>query len=387
MTVTADTDSGEASRGPLTGVRVVDASSYMAGPFAGLMLSDLGATVVKVEPPGGDSYRKLSPHVNGVSVSAAVVNRGKRSVVIDLKSDSGREELLELVRESDVLLENWRPLVAQRLRLTQGTLAEVNPRLVHISVSGYGDDGPYAGRPAFDGIIQSEGGAQRLDGDRLQSFPTYLADKSTSVFAAQAVLAGLLQRHVTQRGTYASVPMIDALAYFNFPDLLAGYALTDAPPSELPRSFSNAVIRTSDGFVNVSPASGRQIKGCCEALGHPEWAAELKELGASAGFRDALYQRLESVSVEIASVECVKRFQERNIPSAVVLDPTQHFAHPQVQHNKTYQESDDSELGRFRFARYPAIFEGCRAEHSARLPSPGSDTEEPWGPAKPRDTG
>ncbi len=367
---------------PLSGVRVLDVSSYLAGPFAGLMLSDLGATVLKVEAsPAGDPYRKFSPRVNGVGVSAAVVNRGKRSVMLDLKSDSGRDNFLELTREADVVLESWRPGVAERLGLDRETLSAANPRVVHVSVTGYGESGPCSDRRAFDNIIQAESGIGRLDPSVgfTPPFRTYLADKSTSGYAVQAALAGLLRRERTGKGGFVAVAMIDAISYFNFPDLLAEHAPAGSLPLEAPSSFTNSVIRTSDGFVAVAPAGGTQVRALCEVLGHPEWVAELRALGSGAAFRQRLFERMESAAADLSSEDFAARVRARDVPAAVVLDAEEHFRHPQIVHNGTYQRGKDPSWGTYRYPRYPALFDGVAHEPSSQLSAAGADDADPWG--------
>jgi crotonobetainyl-CoA:carnitine CoA-transferase CaiB-like acyl-CoA transferase len=323
------------------------------------MLSDLGATVTKIELDRGDPYRSFEPQVNGVSLSAAVVNRGKASLSLDLRTASGRGRLKELVVDADVLLWSGRASSGARLGLGAADLLAINPGLVHVSISGYGNTGPYADRGAFDGIIQAESGVTWLDpGAGPTVLPTYLADKATSVMVVQATLAALLERERSGNGTAISVAMIDALAYFNFPDLLATYAPTSVVPTERPRAFSSTLIRAADGYVAIAPSSGAHIRSTCEALGHSEWVDELYALGRGEEFRTGLSERIESATRLLPADEVVRRLVAESVPASVASDADGHFAHPQVVHNETYRHGTDATLGDFRFPRYPALFDG-----------------------------
>jgi crotonobetainyl-CoA:carnitine CoA-transferase CaiB-like acyl-CoA transferase len=333
-----------------------------------MMLSDLGATVDKVEEPGGDPYRSFSPVVDGVGLPAAVVNRGKNSIVLDLKSDSGKQQFLDLITRADILIDNWRPGVADRLGLDSATLAAANPTLVHVSISGYGDSGPNYRDRAYDSIVQAQSGVAFLqDANRAQILPTYVADKATSMMVAQTAIAGLLVARTQGVGCYASIAMIDSLAYFNFPDLMLGHSLIGQPESESPRSVAPSVVRTADGFVMVAAASGQQIKAVCEAVDRPSWARELAQLGGGAEFRDEFNRGLEAATRSMTADELVRRLSERDVPAAVVVDAEGHFSHPQIVHNGTYGIATDEIIGAHRYARHPSKFRGVDSTDATKV--------------------
>jgi crotonobetainyl-CoA:carnitine CoA-transferase CaiB-like acyl-CoA transferase len=353
---------------------VIDAATYLLGPFAAMMLADLGADVVKVEPPeAGDPYRRLGPHLAGVGLPAALVNRGKRSASLDLKTAQGRETFLELVEASDVLIHNWRPGVPARLGLSDELLEQVNPRLVRLWLTGFGPDGPIASHPAFDSLIQARTGLAHLQG-----FPgppvvlrTYVADKVTAAFAVQATLAALLERQTSGHGRLVELSMLEAVAYFNFPDVGQHRAAVSAPLDLAPPP--STLLPTADGYVAVAPVSGRQIRSALEAVGHPEWWNDLRAIERYAELGTQLAERLATATRVLSTGECIERFAAHDVPVAPVFDVDAHLEDPQVRHLGIYEELEDPRLGRLRYARYPGRF-----AESAGRPSPraGEHSEE-----------
>ncbi|MGH8998215.1 MAG: CaiB/BaiF CoA transferase family protein [Acidimicrobiia bacterium] len=346
---------------PLAGCVVVDASVYLAGPFAGLMLGDLGAEVVKLEPPKGDPLRRFGKRHNGVGVMFANMNRGKRRLAVDLKDGAGIDEFRTLTGTADVLIENWRPGVADRLGLTDGSLWATNPRLIHCSVTGFGHTGPRSRLPAFDTVVQALSGIawfHSRDG-RPQPLRTYLIDKLTGAFAAQAILAALLERERTGRGRRIDVDMLAAGAYFNFPDMFATRTAVDDDEVPDPESNpgANSVLPTRDGWILLAPTAGEHVKRSCEAAGHPEWVDELRSIRDTSALNPALMSRLASATVTGTTSHWVAAFEAADVPVAPALDLDGHLADPQVVSEGLYPQRDDPDLGPVRFARYPARFQ------------------------------
>ena len=359
---------------PLRGVSVVEAASYVSGPFAGMMLADLGATVVKVEPPGGDPYRRFGRAEGGVGIMFANANRNKRSEIVDLKTADGRRRLEEMIAGADVLLTNWRPGVAEEMGFDEPTVRSLNSRLVWCRVSGFGQDGPLAGAPAFDTVIQARSGLMAMQGgpDAPDSVRGYLVDKVTAAFVAQAIMAALLQRGGTGEGGVVDVSMLDAVAYFMGPELLAERTLVDDPPGRPALAEQLIALRcvpTSDGWVLVSPVRAKQLKGMAAAAGHPEWIDELRG-EADPGRRTArIYDMVAGVTPSASTAEWLKRFEEHDVPAAPVLDLDEHLRDPQVEHNRTYVRYEHPALGTVRQPRYPARRPGA-PEPPLPTPSP-----------------
>jgi crotonobetainyl-CoA:carnitine CoA-transferase CaiB-like acyl-CoA transferase len=349
----------------------------VAGPFATMMLGDLGADVIKVEPPRGDPNRRFGIRHRGTGLLFVNTNRNKRSIELDLKDTADRALLDELIASGDVFAENWRPGVADRLDLSDEHLLGLNPRLVRLTVTGYGVDGPSGSRGAFDSVVQGLSGLawHNTHGGRPELLRTYLADKITSVFAAQAVLAALLQRDRTGQGQRVDVNMLDAAAYFNFPDMLAERTVIDhqEPIDPEDNPGTNTLIRASDGFLIVAPSSGAHVRRACEAVGHPEWVEELTTLKGFATLAPALMSRLESVTVTGTVEHWLRVFEAADVPVGPVLDIDAHLADSQVRHNDTYSKLDHAGLGSLRYPRFPlriAHLDGThRAEWSTR-PAP-----------------
>lgn len=345
---------------PLAGCVVVDASIYLAGPFAGLMLADLGADVVKVEPPRGDPLRRFGKRRNGVSLIYANMNRGKQTCTVDLKTPDGVAQFRRLLRDADVLLENWRPGVADRLGFSDAALEAENPRLVHCSVTGFGHDGPRSRLPAFDTVVQALSGLawfHRRDG-RPQVLRTYLIDKVTGIFAAQAVVAALLKRERTGRGGRVDVDMLAVGAYFNFPDLFASRTAVDdhEPFDPEGEPGSNSVLRTADGWIVVAPTGGEHVAGACRAVGHPEWIDELRSVRDTRQLNPLLMSRLDSVTATGPTAKWLAAFDAEDVPAAPVLDLDGHLADEHVVHSGLYATRHDPELGEIRHTRYPGGF-------------------------------
>lgn len=350
---------------------VVDVSSYLSGPFTGVMLADLGADVIKVEAPAGDPFRRIGRRSSGVSVQFLNTNRNKRGIVLNLKDEKDMEVLQELLRRADVLLENWRPGVADRLGLTDEALEALNPRLVHCSITAYGQSGPWAERGAFDSTLQGLSGLawQNSRDGRPQLLRTYLVDKAASVLAAQAVLGALLEREHTGAGRRVDVNMLDAIAYFDFPDMFdSRTVLADDHPLD-PESTegSHTMLATSDGWITVVPSTGVQVERACRAAGHPEWVAELKALENFRDFAPTLRSKLESATITGTSEQWLKIFDEADVPAAAVCDLDAHLANEQSLHNGAYGELHHPRVGPCRFPRYPDHRMSDR-EHSKPAP-------------------
>lgn len=356
---------------PLDGLRVIEAGTFFSAPFAGMMLCDLGAAVIKVEAPDkGDPFRTFSRPPQGVSAMFINVNRGKKSVAIDLKEPDGPRALVEMVRNADVFIHNWRPGVAESLGIGDSVLAEANPRLIRVAISGYGQSGPLASLPAFDMLIQAQSGLavfEAVDGEPRLS-RTAIADKVTSMTAVQSILAAVVARSRTGEGQLLEIGMLDAFAYFNYPDLFQDRTFVDDESSgSAGIAQASLVVPTADGHIVVQPITGAQLKRCCIACGRPEWVDQLKRYEPTqlrVEFRKLLSGELIRDTTEF----WVNRFHEHDIPVAAVLDLNGHLADPQVQYNQLYAV-DAEPIGHLRRVRYPTRFGGTPTRPQTGVPS------------------
>jgi crotonobetainyl-CoA:carnitine CoA-transferase CaiB-like acyl-CoA transferase len=358
--------------GPLTGVRVLDSSSYMTGPLAATMLADLGADVIKVEPPGGDGFRGFGHTVEGWSALWSNINRGKRSIVLDLKAAGDVATMKQLLAMADVFVENWRPHVAGSLGLGLEVVEKINPRLVRLSVTGFGDSGPLSHAPAYDSLIQGYTGMVHLlsPAGKPDVAPYWVVDKVVATFASQAVLAALFERERTGKGSHVSLPMLDAMAYFNFPDMFQHRTFVK---DETPwRPAFTPVVRTLDGHVVVTPVSGGQISRTLKALGRPDIKQEMLSFRSHAEMVDRFYQHLNEIMSQKPTAHWLALLEPCDVPIAPVRTLDEHLADEQVKHNRIYRELPTA-AGGMRVPRYPAIFDREQIEPAGAPPSIDAD--------------
>ena len=257
--------------GPLNGLKVVDLTSMVSGPVAAMMLADQGASVIKVEPLHGEQMRFLGPPVNGLPPSFYSCNRGKESIALDLKSAEGKAVLWQLIEEADVLLQNFRPGAMERMGFGEDAVRARNEGIVYVSISGFGETGPYANQRVYDPVIQALSGATDIQANRItrdpEMFRVIIADKVTSLTAAQAVSSALYHRAQTGEGQHIKLSMLDAMLAFLWPEGMAGltYAEDEFDPANGSGSM-DLIYPTKDGFITAGVISDKEWVGMCKAL-------------------------------------------------------------------------------------------------------------------------
>lgn len=340
---------------PLEGVRVVECCSYVTGPFTATMLADLGAEVIKVEPPGGDAFRRFGHCVNGWSALWTSTNRGKQSIVLDLKNATDLQTMRQLLEAADVLVENWRPHVAASLGLSQDLVSQWNPALIRLAITGYGESGPLAKSPAYDSLIQGRAGMVDLvaHAGRPDVSPYWVVDKVVASFGVQAVLAALLARHRSGRGTRIALPMLDVMAYFNFPDVFQHRTFIEDRSERTPQI--SPVVQTGDGYIVITPVSGQQLSRLFKALDRPDLKAELVATKDAVHMTKRLYAHLNAILPTHSSAYWLELFERFDVPAAPVGRVDEHLTDAQVVHNEIYH-AIDTPAGPVRAARYPATF-------------------------------
>ena len=260
--------------GALEGLRVLDVTQVMAGPFCAMVLADLGADVIKVEPPAGDSTRQMPGAVGSDSPSFNAVNRGKRSIVLDLKTAAGRDALLRLARSTDILIENYRPGVMDALGLGYDALSRVNPRLIYASISGYGQTGPARAKGGFDLIAQGVSGIMSITGEpggAPVKAGVPLTDLSAGLFALVGILAAVEHRHRSGVGQMVDTSLVDAgvaLSVWEATEYFAGIGLPKALGSAHRMIAPYQAMRCADGYITLGAANERLFRRVCEVLGH-----------------------------------------------------------------------------------------------------------------------
>lgn len=370
--------------GILSGYRVLDCSIAMAGPFAAQRLGDLGADVVKIEPPNGEWQRHVSAggaRGNRVNVSFLSLNRNKRSLAVDLKAPEGRDVLLELVKTADVFLQNYRPGVARRLGIDYESLSAINPRLIYVSMSGYGEDGPYVNHPGQDLILQGLSGAM-LSAGREGEPPTpagqYLVDAVTAYTAFEGALAALLHRERTGEGQLVTVNMLDAITALQMQELSV-FTIAGKPQSRSAEPHAHVYIRapygafaTSDGFIIVSFPN---LKTFGEVIGEPSFLNMDDEVDGWAR-RDEIYARTRERLRTGTSAEWLKVLGEAGIWCGPVYGYADLVADPQIAHNGTFVEYDHPTEGHVKTPGFPIHFSRTPSRVDRGAPLAGQHSRE-----------
>ncbi|MDG2334373.1 MAG: CoA transferase [Myxococcota bacterium] len=373
-------------RGPMDGVRVVDLSIALSGPWAVGIMTDQGASVIKVEAPGiGDIGRWVGVAHSGISAMAQMANRGKRSLAVNLRLEEGQQIVRRLVSEADVFVQNFRPGVIERLGLSYESLAEENPDLIYVSISGFGNEGPYRDKSAYDPVVQSYGGLASSQADGETGAPQLLyqvaADKVTALTASQAIAAALFAREKGAGGQHLEIPMLDAVVNFVWADAAGNEVLRDSDGSQ-PSSFSHGqrLWRFKDGWGIAAPVSDEDFAGICRALGVEGWdAPEVKTIvarrqnpEAMAAMMDKIYAAAETFTVK----DAIERLEAEKAPCGVVLSPGELADDPHAQAVGLLVDSQHPVLGSIRQPRPPVRFEKTPASLGGPAPTVGQQTDE-----------
>jgi crotonobetainyl-CoA:carnitine CoA-transferase CaiB-like acyl-CoA transferase len=368
---------------PLDGIRVLDLSVVVSGPFCTQILGDLGADVWKIEPPSGDMTRRLGPpFVGGLTPFFAQVNRNKRSLVIDLKTPEGVALVRRLARAADVMVENFRPGVLGRLGLSDEMFAADNPRLIRVAISGFGGDGPYAARPAYDMVIQALTGFAPIQGDETPRLVrSIVADKASGMWAANATLAALFARERNGgRGQRVEVPMLDAFAAFMLPDTLGPATFVGHERDVLPFSPADAYRAwpTKDGHVAIVMIEDHHFAALCRVLGRDEWIEDPRwsNLLQRVIRARTLFPMLGDEIAKWTTAELIERADRFSAPLAPVNDLTAFLADPQVMHNETIAQVDAGDLGMLRLIAPVARFDHERVPIRRAPPRLAEHTNE-----------
>jgi crotonobetainyl-CoA:carnitine CoA-transferase CaiB-like acyl-CoA transferase len=375
--------------GPLAGIKVVDVSQIVSGPLAVMILADQGADVIKVEQPGIGEMTRLGPFWRGgLSALFANVNRGKRSVVLDLTKDKGREILLRLVKDADVFVQNWRPGASDRLGLGYEDLRAVNPDLIYCSISGYGDSGPYSDRRVYDPIIQGITGHVAVQMNPDIPIPDLIrnvvTDKATSLASAQAITAALFARERGAGGQHINVPMIDVSVFLFWPDGMMKHTFIGDAERQGPALYDvYRIWPTADGHLIYFAASESEFHGLFRALGHPEWCEDARfnwaGLNANPEAREELGGKIRDAIAASPTKELVQRMAEEQVPVGPVNSIEDMLVDPQVVHNDAVFEWEHPTAGKFRQARPAARFSKTPQAVDRMPPLHGEHTAEVLG--------
>jgi crotonobetainyl-CoA:carnitine CoA-transferase CaiB-like acyl-CoA transferase len=369
--------------GPLDGFRVVDLTQMISGPVATMMLADQGADVIKVEPPRtGDLTRALGGTKRGVAPTFATANRSKRSVVIDLSNARGVAVLKRLVATADLFVQNFRPGTAERMGIGEGTMRAARADLVYVSISGFGETGPYAHQRVYDPVIQALSGLAAIQADvetgRPRMIRVIVPDFVTALTAAQAMTAALLARERTGKGQHVRLAMLDAVIAFHWPESMAAHTFLDQEGRAYRQPSRDLIFETRDGYITAGAVSDAEWRGMCRALERPEWIDDPRFATPAARVINAA-ARLDLTAEVLksrTSAEWLKRLEAEQVPCAPVLTREQVIRDAQVAANQLIVESEHPQAGRMRQPRPAARFSATPAEIRRQAPGLGEHTDE-----------
>ena len=370
--------------GILSGFRVLDCSIAMAGPFASQRLGDLGADVVKVEPVTGEWQRHVAAggaQGNKVNVSFLSLNRNKRSLAVDLKAPEGKKILLDLVKTADVFLQNYRPGVAKRLGLDYEQLSKLNPRLVYVSMSGYGESGPYVDRPGQDLLLQAMSGAM-LSAGRAGEAPIaaglYLVDAVTAYTAFEGALAALFHRERTGEGQLVEVNMLDAIATIQMQELSV-FTVGGKRQERSTEPHAHVFIRapygafaTADGYIVVAFPPIRKLG---QVIGEDSFLPMDDEIDTWTR-RDEIFAKTRERLKEKSSAQWLRLFAEADIWAGPVYGYQDLVNDPQIKHNATFVEYDHPTEGRVKTPGFPIKFSKTPSIVARGAPLAGENTRD-----------
>jgi crotonobetainyl-CoA:carnitine CoA-transferase CaiB-like acyl-CoA transferase len=371
--------------GPLHGYRIIDLTSMISGPLATMILADQGADVIKIENPeaGGDHTRAANNRRSGVSASFLNNNRNKRSVALDLKNPGARAALLRLIATADVFVQNFRPGVADRMGLGEDVVRTAAPEIIYVSISGFGETGPYAQKPVYDPLIQGVSGLASIqagsDSERPRLVRTIVPDKLTAYNAAQAITAALLSRERTGKGQHIRLSMLDAIVAFLWAsDMGSQTFVGEDIPQQDAASFIDLIYETATGPISAAVQTNREWTALTRALDKPEWLEDERFKTPALRQRhinDRLRLTQEALLARPAE-EWLDLLAKAGVPCAPVLTRTQMLSNEQVVANGIVVETEHPRAGRIRQARPAARFSATPATIRHGGPALGEHTAE-----------
>jgi crotonobetainyl-CoA:carnitine CoA-transferase CaiB-like acyl-CoA transferase len=372
------------NHGALAGLRVLDLTQVMAGPFCAMLLADFGADVVKIEPPGGDSTRSTPGGSGTDSPSFNAVNRGKRSAVVNLKTAGGRGAAQRLVRTADILVENYRPGVLAALGLDFPALHTLNPRLIYASISGYGQTGPEAHKGGFDLVAQGVSGIMSITGEAAGppvKAGVPITDLGAGLFALAGILAALEHRHRTGVGQHIDTSLIEAgvaLSVWEATEYFAGHGIP-RPMGSAHRMFAPyQAIRCADGYITLGTANDRLFRRLCDLLRHPEWSTDSQFADNLTRVRNhaALAARIEAMTSERPRRYWLDLFEANDIPCGPINDYAQVFADPQINAREMVVDVEHPVLGTIKTLGSPLKLSATPTDARRRAPLLGEHTDD-----------
>lgn len=358
-------------------------SRVLSGPAATMLLADQGADVIKVEPLAGDISRHMGPGRDGMSAGFLNINRGKRAIALNLKCAAGIDVVKKLAATADVFVQNFRPGAIAKMGLGLDVIRDVKPDIVYVSISGFGDKGPYAHKRVYDPVIQALSGVTDIqaDGDngRPRMMRTVVPDKTTALTAAQAITAGLLVRERSGEGQHIELAMLDAMIAYLWPEGMINLTVVDSERKPgVGQPAQDLVFKTLDGYITAGAMSDQEWAGMCAALERPEWEQDAR-FNTTAGRINNAKERIAETAKVIetrGSEEWLQRLDAHGVPCAPILMRPEVIHHEQVVVNELIAEYEHPRLGRVRQPRAAARFENAPGRLNPLAPDLGQHNRE-----------
>ena len=372
------------NRGPLEGIRVVDLTAMVSGPSATMMLGDQGADVIKVEPLTGELMRKVGDEVNGMTNSFLCCNRSKRSITLDLKSMVGIDILKKLVKKSDIFVQNFRPGTVERMGLEYQKLKKINKNLIYVSISGFGEVGPYSKQRVYDPVIQALSGLADIQRDQTTKFPkqvrTIIPDKTTGLAAAQAICAALFHRERYGKGQHIKLAMLDVMIAYLWPEGSASLTFVGKEKDPAIGQLGlDLVFKTKDNkYITAGAVTDKEWRGMCNAFNRTDLINDVRfsTPNARVKFKE---ERRKLIANEISkhnSEKILTSFQKEEVPSAPILDRVELLKNEQILVNKIFNFYESKNFGKIRTPRPAPLFSETSLNANKLAPLLGENSIE-----------
>ena len=369
--------------GALKGIRIIDLTSMISGPSATMILGDQDAEIIKIENTTvGDYTRIVSTQRSGISAAYLNNNRNKKSVCIDLKTEEGKNILKKLIGTADVLVQNFRPGVMDRLGFGYSDVRAISPSIIYVSISGFGFTGPYMNKPVYDPLIQALSGLTTVqagsDEERPRLMRTILPDKLTGFATAQAITAALFHKAKTGEGQEVKISMLDAVISFLWGSDMGGHTFVgDELEKETAQSFIDLIYETKEGFISVAVQSDKEWFNICDAFNKKEWLSDPRFLTAELRHQN-INERLELIQSELkkkTSDEWLKLLTAKDVPCAPVLTRKEMIKNEQVVANDIIKISEHPIAGKIRQSKLAANFSVTNKDDNLSAPTLGQHTK------------
>ena len=368
--------------GPLEGIKIIDISTIVSGPLAASMLGDQGAEVIKVEPPfRGENARVMGPIKEGSGALFAAVNRSKRSLALDLKQEESKKIIYKLIESADVIIDNFRPGALERLGLDYESIKKFNPRIIQMSITGYGETGPYSKRRVYDPLIQATAGvcdAQSIEGQP-KYMKTLMCDKITSLTAAQAMTAALYKREKTNKGQRVTLSMLDTALYFMWSDSMYNYSWHGDDWAPIPNIADfYEPVKTKDGYIALVAINDSEFAGVLKAIGKEDLLEDERFSTTENRMMNVMEMQeiLLNAYLDFTSDELVKKMEENDVPAAKINKREEIFSDPQVINNKTVINTQKDGEDLLKGPKPPANFLDNDCEKPSFMPALGEHSSE-----------